>query len=383
MKKIRQALLRELETPQSTQVGGGWLSGVAALLLSALGLVAVACLRYPDWVTVPEIRALVDVALVRMLVHGVLVTGFLLAVISLLLRESKVLGLCAVTLTLAATALGGSAVEQRGALATGVYFGLDWFVLNLLLTGILFLPLERLFSRRPQAVFRPEWREDLFYFLVSSVMVQSLTFLSLAPAMTVLSHTDWSALRAAVAAQPLWLQFIEIMFLTDLVQYWVHRAFHRIPWLWRFHAVHHSARTLDWLAGARMHVLEIIVLRGVTVLPMYVLGFSAAALYAYLVVVYLYATYIHANVRFDIEWLKPIIVTPRFHHWHHGIEPEAVDVNFAIHFPWLDRLFGTYHMPKGRWPSGYGVAGHPVPSGYLRQMAYPFRRSGAVPVARD
>jgi sterol desaturase/sphingolipid hydroxylase (fatty acid hydroxylase superfamily) len=126
-----------------------------------------------------------------------------------------------------------------------------------------------------------------------------------------------------------------------------------------------------------MHFLEIVCLRGLTVIPMYFLGFDQSVIYAYLVLVYVYSTYIHANVKFDVEWLKPFIVTPRFHHWHHGVEPEAIDVNFAVHFPLFDRLFGTYHMPKGEWPKGYGVAGHPVPSGYLRQAAYPFVRSGS------
>ena len=51
------------------------------------------------------------------------------------------------------------------------------------------------------------------------------------------------------------------MFLTDFVQYWFHRAFHRIPFLWGFHAVHHSAQKMDWLAGSRMHIVEIIGLR--------------------------------------------------------------------------------------------------------------------------
>lgn len=51
-----------------------------------------------------------------------------------------------------------------------------------------------------------------------------------------------------------------------------------------------------------------------------------------------------------------------------------MDVNFAIHFPFLDRIFGTRHMPDGQWPKGYGVPGHPVPRGYLAQFLYPFRR---------
>ena len=120
-----------------------------------------------------------------------------------------------------------------------------------------------------------------------------------------------------------------------------------------------------------MHLLEIIVLRGLTLIPMQVLGFEPAAIYAYLILVYFYATYVHANLRFDVEWVKTVLVTPRFHHWHHGIEKEAIDVNFSIHFPIFDRLFGTYYMPEGKWPSGYGIGGDPVPKGLLRQFAYP------------
>jgi sterol desaturase/sphingolipid hydroxylase (fatty acid hydroxylase superfamily) len=52
-----------------------------------------------------------------------------------------------------------------------------------------------------------------------------------------------------------------------------------------------------------------------------------------------------------------------------------VDRNFAVHFPWLDRLFGTYHMPGGDWPQALGIGGHPVPEGFLVQLAYPFRRT--------
>jgi sterol desaturase/sphingolipid hydroxylase (fatty acid hydroxylase superfamily) len=66
-------------------------------------------------------------------------------------------------------------------------------------------------------------------------------------------------------------------------------------------------------------------------------------------------------------------VTPRFHHWHHGIEKEAIDVNFAIHFPFLDRLFGTCHWPRRRWPQGYGIPGE-MPGGYWQQFLHPFRR---------
>ena len=71
---------------------------------------------------------------------------------------------------------------------------------------------------------------------------------------------------------------------------------------------------------------------------------------------------------------RPVVGDPRFHHWHHGIEKEAIDVNFSIHFPLFDRLFGTHYLPKDQWPAGYGIEGHPVPKGYWAQLLYPFRR---------
>ena len=205
-------------------------------------------------------------------------------------------------------------------------------------------------------------------------MVQVLTFLTFIPAKTILAVAPLTAARAWVGSLPFLVQFVAIMFLTDLVQYWVHRAFHRVPWLWKFHAVHHSARSMDWMAGARMHFLEIFALRATTVIPMFVLGFSANAMNFYIFVVYLYSTFVHANLNWRFPIIEKLLVTPRFHHWHHGIEQEAIDVNFAIHFPLLDRLFGTYHLPRDQWPSGYGVQGHPVPLGYLAQFKYPFQR---------
>jgi sterol desaturase/sphingolipid hydroxylase (fatty acid hydroxylase superfamily) len=310
-----------------------------------------------------------------LIIHGLLLSAFGLSSLSLALRRGKILGTSGAVATLLAALLGGSKATALVPDPTPLFLGLDFFVLNVLFTGFLFIPLERIFPRRAeQAVFREEWREDLFYYLVSSMLVQILTFLTFVPARTILAMAPLTSVRAWIGNLPFVVQFIAIMFLTDLVQYWLHRAFHRIPWLWHFHAVHHSARSMDWMAGARMHFLEILALRGTTVIPMFVLGFSASAMNAYILTVYLYSTLVHANLGCRFPFIEKILVTPRFHHWHHGIEDEAVDVNFAIHFPLLDQLFGTYHFPKDQWPSGYGVQGHPVPKGYLAQFKYPLRR---------
>lgn len=368
-------LRTDLESsPERRRFGTGWISGVLALVLAVLGLATVLCLRYPQFLTVADARGMYNVGLIRLALHFVLIAAFLLGIVTLVLRTQKVLGFTALGLVLLAAVLGGSRATTRFEIESDVYFGLDWFLLNLLLTGIIFIPIERFLKRIDQPIFRFKWREDLLYFFVSSLLVQSLTYLSMAPSLAILEFGNLEAVREAVGSQPVLLQFVEIMILTDLVQYWLHRLFHRVPWLWKFHAIHHSTQALDWLAGSRMHLLEIVVLRGCTLIPMYVLGFSDPALYGYIFAVYLFSTLVHANLRTNFGRLERWLVTPRFHHWHHGIEQGAIDVNFAVHFPWLDRLFGTYHLPTdGRWPSGYGIKGE-MPKGFVRQHLFPFVR---------
>jgi lathosterol oxidase len=105
-----------------------------------------------------------------------------------------------------------------------------------------------------------------------------------------------------------------------------------------------------------------------------VLGFGEGPQLAYLVVVSAQATFIHANVRFEFGPLKWLVATPQFHHWHHAAEAEAIDKNFAVHLPLIDKLFGTMYLP-GRWPRSYGVSnGVNLPVGYLRQLMWPFSR---------
>src|SRR3546814_2067739 len=89
------------------------------------------------------------------------------------------------------------------------------------------------------------------------MFVQVLSFLALAPQAFVNDHTNnWDAFRAAVASLPWLAQFAIVLVASDFVQYWFHRSFHKFPFLWGFHAIHHSAKSMDWLAGSRMHFVE-------------------------------------------------------------------------------------------------------------------------------
>lgn len=368
-----EKLMRDLEAPVETRgFGTGWFAGFFGLLLSGVALCLVLATRWPGWFSTPELAAAEKSAAFRVALALLIVAGYALALLSLLLRPRKVIGFTSLGVALAASLLASAGPSDT---KIGIFFGVDFFAVNLLATGLMFAPLERLFPhKRDQRLFRVEWREDLFYFLVSSMMVQLLTFLALAPSSAINASTGALAdLRATVGAQPFLLQLIEAMFLTDLVQYWFHRAFHRIPFLWGFHAIHHSAPAMDWLAGARMHFIEIALLRGVTALPLLTLGFSPSVMQTYIGLVYVYSSLVHANLKGNFNLLGQFVVTPRFHHWHHGLDDEAVDVNFAIHFPFLDHLFGTYHLPPSRWPEGYGVR-DAIPRGYMAQFMYPFQR---------
>lgn len=375
-KGFLEQLRRDLESPiEVRRFGSGWFSGFFALLFAVVGFGMVVALRFPEYFATPELQVLKDWGGFRLFVHLILLASYALALLSLLLRPRKALGFTALGIGIVAALMGGANVKPQDTHDWGIFFGLDFFMVNLLVTGLMFAPIERILPhRRDQRLFRIEWKEDLFYYLVSSMLVQIFTFLALAPSTFVNANTSsWGAFRAEVASLPWIVQFLLVILLSDLFQYWYHRIFHRVPFLWGFHAVHHSAKAMDWLAGARMHFVEIVLLRSITSLPMFTLGFSPSAMQAYVAFVYVYSSLLHANLRGDFNRLGHWVATPRFHHWHHGLEKEAVDVNFAIHLPLLDKMFGTFYLPPGEWPKNYGVP-EDVPKGYWAQMKYPFVR---------
>jgi sterol desaturase/sphingolipid hydroxylase (fatty acid hydroxylase superfamily) len=371
-------LMHDLESPvEVRRFGSGWLSGFFALLFAITGFALTIAMRYPDWFATPELEILKAWGGFRGVMHMLLLASYALALLSLLLRPRKALGATALIIGIAATLIGGGNVQPQETRDWGIFFGIDFFAVNLLATGFMFAPLERWAPhRRSQRLFRPEWREDLFYYLVSSMFVQLLGFLALAPSTIINESTNWfDVFRADVAAMPWLVQFAIVLVLSDFAQYWYHRAFHKVPFLWGFHAIHHSAKSMDWLAGSRMHFVEIILLRAITSLPLFTLGFSPSVMQAYIGFIYIWSSLLHANVGGNFNQLGHWIATPRFHHWHHGLEREAFDVNFAIHFPFLDKLFGTFHLPKDRWPENYGIP-EDVPKGYLGQFVFPWTRTG-------
>ncbi len=132
---------------------------------------------------------------------------------------------------------------------------------------------------------------------------------------------------------------------------------------------------MDWLAGSRTHFVEVLVVRAMVMVPLYVCGFAEAAMNAYVILVGVQAVAIHANMGINFGPLRYILVTPQFHHWHHAKHDDYVDANYAVHLPVIDMIFGTYKCPKGEWPEAYGVVSDAPPRSFWQQMWHPFRRN--------
>lgn len=246
---------------------------------------------------------------------------------------------------------------------------------RLLLLIVVFVPAEQLLAlRRGQKLFRRGWANDLLYYFANGPIISfGVTVIILG---TIVA-AEWvvpQSIRSTVASQPYWLQILEVILLADMGFYIAHFAFHKVPWLWKFHAVHHSIEELDWLAAHRVHPVDQIITKGVSLLPVFALGFSGVAIATFGLIYSWHSILLHANVKISFGPLRWLVASPEFHHWHHANHREAYDKNFAGQLSVLDVVFRTAYMPKGQMPSRYGTD-DPVPRTYLSQLMYPFRQA--------
>ena len=231
----------------------------------------------------------------------------------------------------------------------------------LVVFAAIFVPLERLFALHPQKVFRTGIAVDLGYYFLTGLLPSLLLGPPISLAVLAIRHLIPSDVLAGVAVWPIWLKACATMMVGETAYYWAHRMSHRIPFLWRFHAVHHSAEQLDFLVNTRMHPVDLVWSRMVMLTPIFALGLAnpvrfGDGLMATLVLLIgsAWGYFIHSNVRWRLGPFEWLLTTPGFHHWHHTRDGWRRDCNYASMFPWLDRLFGTHHLPNA-WPECYGI----------------------------
>lgn len=357
------------------RAGYGLISGIIALTLGILCTLGVIAFHFPEYLTTPELRKQYSVDVLRQVLFYSLVVSGGLAGANIIFGKSRNLNIAALAFVLLAVALGGSSVPVGDFPDHTPYIGLDWFILDLLGSTTIFVLIEKMFPLyKGQAIFRKEWQTDLAHFIVNHFLVGLILLIVNFAIHRVFGWMVRSEFQQAIQAISFIPQLLLCILVADMMQYWTHRAYHEIPFLWKFHAIHHSAKTMDWIAGSRMHVLELIVTRVCVLGPLYVFGFEKSVMDMYIIVVGFQAVFNHANVHLPWGPIKYLIVTPDFHHWHHSSDDAAIDKNYAAHYAFLDYLFGTNVKTKERFPQKYGVVGDYVPDGFVKQQLFPFRR---------
>ncbi|MGL5011688.1 MAG: sterol desaturase family protein [Paracoccaceae bacterium] len=237
----------------------------------------------------------------------------------------------------------------------------------------IFIPLERLLPlHADQPTLRRDWANDVLYVLLNGFFIRAgftLVAALLMAAFTALfgpDPTPW------VGQLPLWAQVLGAMFIADIGYYTAHRICHAVPFLWKFHAVHHSIEEMDWLASHRIHPMDMIFTHTFSLIPIWCLGFSLEALVIHQVIYQAHTILLHSNIKITFGPLKWLIASPEYHHWHHANEREAYDRNFAGQFSIIDVIAGTVFLPFKRRPKAYGLT-EPMPRLYHQQLLYPFQ----------
>lgn len=256
--------------------------------------------------------------------------------------------------------------------------------LSVFLGGLLvLLALEFRWPRRTLLRSRARrWTTNLSIVLLGSLLLRLLGALA-APLLAVgtalwaqaqgwglLNRLDW----------PEWLETMLALVLLDALIWAQHRAFHRIPLLWRIHRMHHADPDLDATSALRFHPVEIALSMAIKVAAVLVLGPSAAAVVLFEVVLNACAMFNHANLRLPARLdaaIRTVLVTPDMHRVHHSILPDEHHSNFGFNLSIWDRAFGTYvAQPRhGHRQMQIGLAAfrheHPESLGWC--LAIPFR----------
>ena len=239
---------------------------------------------------------------------------------------------------------------------------------------------ERLLPRRVStAPAGPRWLTNL-----SLSVLGSLTTALLLPFAAVETAYQAEAARFGLLNQ--WsiyfpLKFALSLLALDLLIYLQHRLFHRVPALWRVHAVHHTDLDLDASSGVRFHPLEILLSMLIKMSAVALLGAHFLAVAAFEVILNATAIFNHANLNLGPldALLRLVLVTPDMHRVHHSPSREETDSNFGFNVPWWDRLLGTYRAqprePHETMALGLDGARDPRALDLFSLLGRPFKRA--------
>lgn len=178
---------------------------------------------------------------------------------------------------------------------------------------------------------------------------------------------------------PVWLEVALALILMDYTLYLWHVLTHRLPWLWRFHVVHHADLDLDASTALRFHAAELVVSLPWRAAQVVLIGVSPRAFTMWQAALLLSTMFHHANVRLPIALerrLCRVVVTPRLHGIHHSIVRAETDSNWSSGLTLWDRLHGTLRLDVPQDAITIGVPAYRTSEAVTlpRLFLLPFRR---------
>jgi len=172
-------------------------------------------------------------------------------------------------------------------------------------------------------------------------------------------------------------QILFFVFTHDLYIYLFHRLQHANKILWRTHEAHHSGKQIDFLAGSRSHIVEIIINQTIEFAPIIILlGPNSPVVPIKALLDAMFGMFIHANVNVKFGKLKYFLNSPELHLWHHANYREVFHANFSTKFSMWDYLFGTVYDPgkkPGDQRDNWGLY-YDYPKDYFLQHAFSVKR---------
>ena len=237
----------------------------------------------------------------------------------------------------------------------------------LLLAVVVLLVLERKFPyRKGLPFFREGLFVDLFWYtLVQSYFLQILIFGFIIAPLAAHFGTRFDL----VSSWPVAAQVGFFVVTHDFYIYWFHRFQHNSAFFWRTHEAHHSGKHVDWLAGSRSHIVEIIINQSIEFAPIILLGANPIVVPIKALIDAVWGMYIHANIDVHSGKLQRVINGPEMHLWHHADHEEVYFANFSTKFAVWDWLFGTAYLPENRKPERWGLP-YAFPKDYFSQHAF-------------
>ena len=216
---------------------------------------------------------------------------------------------------------------------------------------------ELVAKRRPQMLPRSKrWPGNLLLVVIDTAIVRLVFPVAAVGAAVYAQDLRWGVFNVLIL--PGWVVLILSVLVLDAAIYFQHRIFHRLPWLWRIHRVHHADQEFDVATALRFHPLEMLLSMAIKIAVVMMLGAPPIAVIVFEILLNATAMFNHGNVQLSAkadQYLRLFLVTPDMHRVHHSVIPQETNSNFGFNLPWWDRLFGTYRSQPERGHLGMTI----------------------------